>query len=111
MSKWEAKHGTHETENRPFLEGPDGILVGKVGGLAEIRKIATKLNAYDASYEDLLAACQGLLWPNVPSADDVALLVRMCGTLSTQNEVMVLVEQLRAAQDAARVAIAKAKSK
>lgn len=61
-----------------------------------------------ASVPKLLAAVQGLLWPNVPSADDVALMVRMCGNISSQEAAMELVEQLRLAQAVARAAIAEA---
>lgn len=57
----------------------------------------------------VLAACEGLLWPKVPSADDVAILVRMCGTSESQESAMELVEALRVAQAFARAAISKAK--
>ena len=57
---------------------------------------------------DLLVACKGLLWPNVPSADDVALLIRMTGTTETQEKAMVLADALRVAQEKAKTAIAQA---
>lgn len=56
-------------------------------------------------HADLRRCLADLLWPNVPSADDVALMVRMCGTTDTQKSAMELVDRLRAAQSAARGAL------
>lgn len=49
--------------------------------------------------EQLREALRSLLWPNVPSADDIALLIRTSsGSQESSDKAMILVERLREAQ-------------
>lgn len=54
----------------------------------------------EARIRDLEAALRSLLWPNVPSADDLAILVAMSsgGAEERHNAAMTLVDALRTAQ-------------
>lgn len=58
----------------------------------------------------LLAALEALVWPNVPSGDEVRLLMRMVGGTSESAERAIeMADRLAAAQDIALAAIAKAR--
>ena len=61
-----------------------------------------RIAALDKRVKELETVIKALLWPNVPSADDIALMIRMCGTPETQDPAMELVDRLRTAQANAR---------
>lgn len=65
---------------------------------------AASLNA--DKLEKAREAIAGLLWPNVISADDLAILVAMsAGTGERHQEAMTCVDKLRAAQEAGQATL------
>lgn len=87
------------------------LMVAHAPGPAIDRSALSAAEAQVAAHgEELLKALEELVSPNAPSADDLMLLFLSVGVTSAQQEKFrPVVEKLRAAQDAAREVIKRAR--
>lgn len=82
-----------------------GIQTKREEDAANAALIVSAVNQFDA-LRAVAEAAKALLWPNVPSGDDVALMIRCTGTAKSQEKALPLAEKLSEAQSKMRKALA-----